>query len=223
MGQPDPDGSASESWAMESQDTEITLGTGRMLGFFFGLAILCAVFFGMGFTLGRNTAVRTPTVEPAATTITSTAPGLKPAAARSGAAPAACPEGQNCAKSGSDELSFIKSDQKAAPPAEAAPAEAAQDPAPQPLTATTAAAKPAPEMKNLPSNGSFVVQIAAVTKKDDAEALVGALRKKNYPVFISADANDHLYHVQVGPYTDHKDATTVKDKLAGDGYNAIVK
>jgi cell division septation protein DedD len=78
-------------------------------------------------------------------------------------------------------------------------------------------------MKNLPSNAGFVVQIAAVTKKDDAEALVGALRKKNYPVFISADANDHLYHVQVGPYTDRKDATTVKDKLSGDGYNAIVK
>jgi cell division septation protein DedD len=209
---------------MESQDTEITLGTGRMLGFFFGLAILCAVFFGMGFTLGRNTAVRTPTVEPAATTTAVTSPGLKPAAAKTGAAPAACADGQNCDKSGSDELSFIKSDQKAAPVAEATPAETTQEPAPPPVAATTtAAAKPAPEMKNLPSNGAFVVQIAAVTKKDDAEALVGALRKKNYPVFISADANDHLYHVQVGPYTDRKDATTVKDKLSGDGYNAIVK
>ena len=37
-----------------SQDTEITLGTGKMLALFFGLVALCAVFFGMGFSLGRS-------------------------------------------------------------------------------------------------------------------------------------------------------------------------
>ena len=210
---------------MESQDTEITLGTGRLLGFFFGLAILCAVFFGMGFTLGRNTASPQPVVQPTTMPVASPTASIKPAAAKSGTAAAPCADGQNCDKSGSDELSFIKSDQKAAPAAQTAPAETPQETAPEPaaVTTTSAAAKPAPEMKNLPANSGFVVQIAAVTKKDDAEALVGALRKKNYPVFISADANDHLYHVQVGPYTDRKDATTVKDKLSGDGYNAIVK
>ena len=29
-----------------SEDTEITLGTGKMLALFFGLVALCAVFFG---------------------------------------------------------------------------------------------------------------------------------------------------------------------------------
>ena len=37
-----------------SQDTEITLGTGKMLALFFGLVALCAVFFGIGFSLGRS-------------------------------------------------------------------------------------------------------------------------------------------------------------------------
>ena len=37
-----------------SEDTEITLGTGKMLALFFGLVALCAVFFGMGFSLGKN-------------------------------------------------------------------------------------------------------------------------------------------------------------------------
>src|ERR1700758_2846193 len=37
-----------------SQDTEITLGTGRMLGLFFALVIVCALFFGIGFSLGRK-------------------------------------------------------------------------------------------------------------------------------------------------------------------------
>ena len=37
----------------EAHDTEITLGTGRLLGLFFGLVVVCAVFFGLGYTLGR--------------------------------------------------------------------------------------------------------------------------------------------------------------------------
>jgi cell division septation protein DedD len=68
------------------------------------------------------------------------------------------------------------------------------------------------------------VQVAAVTKEEDAQALVAALRKKNYPVFVSPNASaDSLYHVQVGPFAEMKDAEAMKSKLAGDGYNAIVK
>ena len=40
--------------ATATQDTEITLGTGKMLALFFGLVALCAVFFGMGFSLGTK-------------------------------------------------------------------------------------------------------------------------------------------------------------------------
>ena len=39
---------------MGSQDTEITLGTGKMLALFFGLVALCGLFFGLGFSLGRG-------------------------------------------------------------------------------------------------------------------------------------------------------------------------
>src|SRR5437763_2311623 len=57
-----------------SEDTEITLGTGKMLALFFGLVALCAVFFGMGFSLGKNSspagvaaqAAVTPAVRPTA-------------------------------------------------------------------------------------------------------------------------------------------------------------
>lgn len=48
-----------------SQDTEITLGTGKMLALFFGLVALCAVFFGMGFSLGRSSVrIASPTSQP---------------------------------------------------------------------------------------------------------------------------------------------------------------
>ena len=40
---------------------------------------------------------------------------------------------------------------------------------------------------------------------------------------MAADTADHLFHVQIGPFSDRKEAQAMKDKLAGDGYNAIVK
>src|SRR3954469_23922389 len=37
-----------------SQDTEITLGTGKLLVLFFGLVGICALFFALGYSLGRK-------------------------------------------------------------------------------------------------------------------------------------------------------------------------
>src|SRR5437773_11789411 len=52
----------------DANDTEITLGTGKMLGIFFGLVILCAVFFGMGFSLGTNSVRSAPELLPSPST-----------------------------------------------------------------------------------------------------------------------------------------------------------
>jgi cell division septation protein DedD len=72
-------------------------------------------------------------------------------------------------------------------------------------------------------NGNYAVQVAAVSKQEDADALVDALKRKAYPVFIAGATSDKLFHVQVGPYADIKDAEAMKAKLTGDGYNPIVK
>ena len=69
----------------------------------------------------------------------------------------------------------------------------------------------------------YMVQVAAVTKQEDADALVNALRKKQYPVFVTTVATDKLFHVQVGPFPDAKDAEAMRARLLGDGYNPIVK
>jgi len=37
-----------------NQDTEITLGTGKLLGIFFGLVFVCGAFFTLGYMLGHN-------------------------------------------------------------------------------------------------------------------------------------------------------------------------
>jgi DedD protein len=68
-----------------------------------------------------------------------------------------------------------------------------------------------------------MVQVAAVSKREDADILVSALQKKQYPVFVASAPGDALFHVQVGPFTDPKDAEAMRSRLSADGYNAIVK
>ena len=74
------------------------------------------------------------------------------------------------------------------------------------------------------SGPGYFVQVAAVSKQDDAQALVDALKKKQYPAFTAnTTPSDKLFHVQVGPFADLKDAEATKAKLVSDGYNPILK
>ncbi len=52
----------------EEQDREISLGTTTILGIFFALALICAVFFGFGYSMGRRSAL--PAAGTAETTTT---------------------------------------------------------------------------------------------------------------------------------------------------------
>jgi cell division septation protein DedD len=75
-----------------------------------------------------------------------------------------------------------------------------------------------------PSNAGYYVQVAAVSRQEDAESLVEALKKKQYPAFSANNPTaDKFYHVQVGPYTELKEAEAMRARLIGDGYNPIVK
>jgi cell division septation protein DedD len=113
------------------------------------------------------------------------------------------------------DLTFFKTvEQKEAKPQLIPAAAPAQAPATAARTAST----------EVPRSSAYVVQVSAVTKKEDAEALVEVLRKKNYPVFMASNApSDSLYHVQVGPFSDLKEAEAMKVRLAGDGYSPMVK
>lgn len=183
-----------------TSDTEIVLGTGKLLGIFFGLTIICAVFFTMGYLLGKSTAAG------GRTEIVATVPGGGSAAGKPSAVNKA-PEVP--ASSPSPDMSAQSS---AGSAASSSPAPAAQG---SPSPAAT-------EIKSSP-NGSYTVQVAAVSKQEDADILASALRKKQYPVFIASSTADALFHVQVGPFTNQQDADTMRNRLSADGYNAIVK
>jgi cell division septation protein DedD len=67
------------------------------------------------------------------------------------------------------------------------------------------------------------VQIAAVANSQDAEVLATALRKRGYSVMVKHEPADGLIHVRIGPFTSRDEANRWRDKLLGDGYNAVVQ
>src|SRR5271169_2091500 len=65
------------------QDTEITLGTGRMLAIFFAFVLVCAFFFAIGFSLGRKTTFASASILQSAA-VGSPATVVRPSAAKNG-------------------------------------------------------------------------------------------------------------------------------------------
>lgn len=250
---------------MATDDGDITLGPGKLLGLFFMLVAICGVFFAIGYSLGKtsareqsmndkaavNASLGTPAVtessagKPSAVVSSNREP--QAAAAQESPAPKSAPDmtfynavkqtdhGTQAATSGNTESAVSKTAQdKAADPRASknvAPTEVASgktipdlktDSPVDSNLATKAEAKPA---SSAVAAGTYVVQIAAVTREEDAAALAGALRKKSYNVFVvnNPAVHDNLYHVQVGPFTSLQDAEAMKTKLTGEGYSPIVK
>lgn len=198
-----------------SEDTEITLGTGKLLFLFFGLVGVCALFFALGYSLGRKSESSLAANVPAAPQVSSNTSKASGAATNS-----------------AQQMTFYKAVEQKDASAQLTPApDTKTDTTPAAATnsttnaapATAPAANPNESSAALPTSGYFV-QVAAVSKQDDAEALVDALKKKEYPAFVAPQATtDKLFHVQLGPFGDVKEAEAMRTRLIGDGYSPILK
>ncbi|MGB6479568.1 MAG: hypothetical protein WBF15_10790, partial [Candidatus Sulfotelmatobacter sp.] len=166
------------------QDTEITLGTAKLLTLFFGLVVVCAVFFALGYTLGRKSDIGLAAPS-AATPLQPASNGLKPAGS---ASPQPAPP-----------MTFYKAVEQKDANAQLTPASADTNSAAtgQP-TSSPSASSPAASSSGTPASGTagsgspaqpsqtgnppdpmaaipstpYFVQVAAVTKQEDAQALV---------------------------------------------------
>lgn len=202
-----------------SHDTEITLGARSILGIFFALALICGVFFGFGYSLGRGGAAKaslatqaaaqnsTSAVSPIKTLVEPSTEAKPPAgaplappptlAATSGTVPAAALQTANASSSNA--------------------------PASQNTVAATYPVHPSAEPTPASPAQAIMVQIAAVSRREDANALVSALNRLGYNASIHTDAQGKLLHVQIGPFATRDAAKAMRAKLLNDGYNAILK
>jgi cell division protein FtsN len=70
-------------------------------------------------------------------------------------------------------------------------------------------------------SGSYVLQVAALSKQDDALEVASSLQKKHFSSYVQPPQKDKYYRVQVGPFKDQKAADAAKKGLEGAGYKAF--
>jgi len=175
--------------------------------------VLCGIFFGLGYSLGKNSTPLPTNIGGQPQTSTSASKGGKPLSGVPAATVTPC-QGADCPGQ-SQSQSQNQSGNTSTSTQSSSTGGAATQPSP-------AGGSGSSEVVSSKQTG-FIVQVAAVTRQEDAEVLVSALRKKNYPVFIASVPTDKLLHVQVGPFSDRNDAEAMRSRLAADGYNAILK
>ena len=211
----------------EGQASEVTLSTASLLGIFFGLVLICGVFFGFGYSMGRGTGLGTQALK--VNTAAEASPPI--------------PEETKTAENAPPPPVVQEEQQDATPPVTDAPSPA---PAPKPVETV---APPTPSERPSPAHPIShgldtvekaaidstttpdltaaprqpVVQIAAVAHQHDADVLVAALRQRGFGVVVRNEPQDNLWHVQLGPFADRSQAAAMKQKLLAAGYNAIVK
>lgn len=197
---------------------EMVMESRHLLGVFLGIVVLCGVFFTLGYVMGRtqyDTSVRAATAsrpKPAAELVPAT--DTKP----------------NTPVPTSSDWNFYRAGE-----AKSAPAPLKPEPVPtKPSTISSASAKPAAKPASIGKSsrlnkppliprGAVVLQVAALTRENDALALADALQQKEYPAFVLGPAGDNLYRVQVGPFADSGSADRARRSLERDGFKAITK
>jgi DedD protein len=203
-------------------DHELTLSTPTILGLFFALAMVCACFFGLGYAMGHKTAT------PAQVYSAATAPAngaAKPAPGSAVATEASLAQDASAPVSDTTSANAQTATVPLASSAESigTSVPAATPAAPGATRPAPIAAAPAPQPASAVAAGTFVVQVAAVSSQDVANILLSTLEKKGYAVVVRHEPQDQLLHVQIGPFSDRKEADAMRQRVLGDGFNAIVK
>ncbi len=232
-----------EEREVRRRDTELTLGAGAILGIIFCLLALCGLCFWLGYRVGfrNSSAIAAAPQSPAQTAAPDQEPlqasdnipkpsadEQSPAEAPATSDGAAAPTGN----SGANPAGQQNPAPAATPPSAPAPAAPAQQQTQPPVRPALPAANAtqsgqtasAPNVHPaLPGATTYMVQVAAVSHQEDADVLVGALRRRGYPATEMHDTSDGLIHVRIGPFTSRDDATRMCTKLLNDGYNAMIE
>jgi DedD protein len=230
------------------KERELTLSMSAILGIFFGLVLLCGLFFGFGYSMRGRQISAAANADPDSENSTNPAfNNFKPAAGSPAGskplvvvAPGSTPTGQPTTPGATGSVSAANA--HAATPAGtettgstgSTQPNAAQimrlAPAPTGRTTATVSVPTAPAATGtvvtatpVAATGSFLVQVAAVSHQEDADLLMGALKGRGYAVNARTESQDKLVHIQIGPFSNRKDAEAMRQRLQGDGYNAIIK
>lgn len=223
----------------DKDEREITLGPVLLVATGCCVLALCGLSFWIGLSVGRHgSQAALPSASPPASSQAAPPPAenslSKPQAA--GLLPAAAPKEPAMPEAikpfGGAQSSADNALTSYAPIAASTPASAqtvaqkqvkpALPPSP---TEPVPASQPSTSMVQTaaPQAAGVMVQIAALSRVDDARALVNALQQRGYAVNARREPADGLIHVRVGPFATRSQADAMSHQLEGDGYNAEVQ
>jgi cell division protein FtsN len=204
-------------------DSEILLGNKQLIGIFFVLAVLFAVFFTAGYMVGRSSGDRKAA---------DAAPGPKPAAVEaqavsgSGESHDVAPDP---ALQGSDPSASLKNDEPqpaksvatVRPPTVHAKTSPAQNHAKPEEPVQTEERDPVPVARPRTSEGhNTYLQVTALGRAE-ADAVAKALGKKGFRTRVAAKPGTALYRVLVGPVRDAGDLNATRDALRSKGFREV--
>ena len=175
---------------------------------------LCGVMVGRGVNTTRASAVAAVTTEP---TVDPTSTAAQPSQTSSTDASSAAPvSSQEDLK----ELTYAKRLEAPEPPPEpavepvvaAVPAIAEQPRVERPQAGVPATKEVDP---GVPQGNGFVVQVASLKSRGEADAIAKRLSSKGFPSFVTTPGSSgpKVFRVRVGKYADRREAETVARKL----------
>jgi len=217
---------------------ERVLESKHVIGLFLLMLLFSGVFFTLGYVMGRNqydgqvsaaiTNSRAPEREP----VVPAKP--EPAPKHAAEAPTAATESDPATSGSNSDWEFYGSSKpaKGEPHLEPVPKAPATPPASktvnakakvEPVTPAPPAAKPSKPATNAPliPHGALVLQVAALTKQDDALSIASSLQKKHFAAYVQIPQKDKFYRVQVGPFKEKKAADAAKKGLESAGFKAF--
>jgi cell division septation protein DedD len=215
---------------------ERVLESKHVIGLFLLMLLFSGVFFSLGYVMGRNqydgqvrAAMTTSRAEPAYVPKNDPAP-------KKVAEDATSADSDPSTDSTSPAWSFpsTSSPANAEPRLDTPPVVKTPDSPAKPTNAKSSKVQAQPVSarvvtKNSKStttapvipSGSYVIQVAALMRQDDALAIASNLQRKHYSVYVQSPQKDKYYRVQVGPFKDQKSADTAKKGLEGEGFKAF--
>jgi DedD protein len=188
---------------------EIQLNGKQLVFLFMAATVVAVVIFLCGVMVGRGVVRAQPSAEAtsaAGEVVTDPTLAARPAP----------PTGSNDAPLSTQEtLTYPDRLEEPEPPAETLrelPPVAAEPttgitPRPEPIAA-------APGLRGEPPGRGFVVQVAAVRARAEADTIARRLSSKGYPAFVTSPPGaPHLFRVRIGKYQDRREAESIAARL----------
>ena len=202
---------------------EIQLNGKQLVFLFMASTVVAVVIFLCGVMVGRGVRAQHPALEAAVEAATDPTSGATPAVS---SAPAAAVT-SNAPVAAQETLTYPsrlegqepveeKLRPKSAPPVAPKPVAPKREPARRIAPAPAANVAPAPaSISGEPTGNGFVVQVAAVNDRREAETIATRLAGKGYPSFVTTPPNGaaRTFRVRIGKYSTRREAEVIAARL----------